>query len=275
MRGMGTICRSLRISLGLLLVAYPCAATTIVAVHTHGQVLLAADGLITYYLGNKTWTGKGCKIIRTANCAFAARGVLLQTAAHFNLQSLGQQACQSADNIPDVVANFAKMARDPVLKGLGAVRADEPKSYRRNVWDQPAIEVVFAGYDRNHRPTTVIKRYQVSASNQVEEPPAETVSIPSATKAIAVAYAGEYAAIKKFLGANPSWIDVTPPVEIARKLLQLEIRSKAPGVGKPIAILRIGANGLNWIDRGACTDQSRSSPGGESNLILHNSWTQH
>ncbi|GEM_PF-7007160 len=260
---MGATCRNLKIITVFILVAYPCRATTIVAVHTRGQVLLAADGQITYYVGNKTWTGKGCKIIRTSNCAFAARGVLLQTAAHFNLQNLGQQACQSSANLPDVVANFAKIARDPILKGLGAVRADEPKSYRRNVWNQAAIEVVFAGYDRNRQPTAIIKRYQVNASNQVEEPPAETVGInPSFKKAIAVAYAGEYAAIQSFLTANPTWIDVTPPLEIARKLLQLEIHSKARGVGKPIAILRIGTDGISWIDRGACTDQSQNSPGG-------------
>ncbi|HUY13483.1 MAG TPA: hypothetical protein VMX16_07625 [Terriglobia bacterium] len=260
---MGKIRKTLGISIVLILGASPCAATTIVAVHTQGQVLLASDGRITYYVGNKESTGKGCKIVKTLNCAFAARGVLLQTAAHFNLQSLGRRACQSADNLPDVVANFSRIARDPVLKGLGAVRVDEPESYRRNVWNQAAIEIVFAGYDRDHQPTAIIKRYQVNASNQVEEPPVEALAInPRIRKAIAVAYAGEYAAIKSFLAANPQWIDVTPPLQIAKELVQLEIHSHAPGVGNPIAILRVGANGLNWIDRGACRDQSGSSTNG-------------
>ena len=250
----------LKIIAAVIVVGCPCEATTIVAVHTQGQILLAADGLITYYVGNKTWAGKGCKIIRTSNCAFAARGVLLQTEANFDLKSLGKQACQSADDLPDVVANFEKIAKEPVLKGLGAVRVEEPESYRRNVYNQAAIEVVFAGYDRHHQPTAIVKRYQVNTSNQVEEPPTETVSIaPNIEKAIAVAYAGQYAAIKSFLSANPSWIDVTPPLTIARKLLQLEISSKAPGVGKPVSILRVGKGGLSWIDPGACADQSQSS----------------
>jgi hypothetical protein len=260
---VGIASKNLKFILVLIFAALPCEATTIVAVRTQGQVLLAADGRITYYRGNKKWTSKGCKIVRASNCAFAARGVLLQTNANFNLESLGRQACQSASKLPDVVANFAKIAHEPVLRGLGAVRAEEPGSYSRNVFDQPAIEVVFAGYDRNHQPTAIIKRYQVNASNQVEEPPPETVNInPAIQTAIAVAYAGEYAAIRSFLAANPSWIDVTPPLEIVRKLLQLEIRSRVPSVGKPIAILRIGADGLNWIDRGACRDQSGSSTDG-------------
>ncbi len=263
-RGVRAADKAVMIAVGFILGVCPCFGTTIVAVHTHGQVLLAADGLITYYMGNKTWTGKGCKIVRTANCAFAARGILLQTAAHFNLQSLGLQACRSANNIPDVVANFSKLARDPVLKGLGAVRADEPKSYRKDVWDKPAIEVIFAGYDQNHRPTAVIKRYQVTASNKVDEPAPVTVGIPSTKKAIAVAYAGEYAAITNFLKKNPSWIDMNPPLEIARNLLQLEIRSKAPGVGNPVAILRISVTGLSWVDRGACQSQPGDAPGGAS-----------
>ena len=260
---MATTGKTLWISIALMMCASPGSSTTIVAVHTQGQVLLASDGRITYYIGNKKWTGKGCKIVKTLNCAFAARGVLLQTAAHFNLQSLGRQACQSANNLPDVVANFSKIARDPVLKGLGAVRADEPDSYRRNVWNQAAIEIVFAGYGRDHQPTAIIKRYQVNASNQVEEPPVEALTInPGIRKAIAVAYAGEYAAIKSFLAANPQWIDVTPPLQIARHLVRIEIHSHANGVGKPIAILRVATNGLSWIDRGACSDRGASSTTG-------------
>jgi hypothetical protein len=251
-----------RIILALIVGICPCAGTTIIAVHTHGQVLLAADGLITYEIGNKTWTGGGCKIVHTASCAFAARGVLLQTAAHFNLQNLGLEACRSAGDIADVVANFSNLAREPVLKGLGAVKADEPELYRRDVLNQPAIEVVFAGYNSNHRPTAIIKRYQVDASNRVDEPSPQVLSLSGAKGAIAVAYAGEYAAIKGFLAKNPSWIDETPPLEVARKLLELEIGSKAPGVGPPIAILKLTTDGLDWVDRGACEEQTSKSPHG-------------
>jgi hypothetical protein len=66
---------------------------------------------------------------------------------------------------------------------------------------------------------------------------------------------GEHTAIDAAYGHGKALIDLIGslgPVEAARSLVQLEIDRQPERVGPPVSILRIAADGADWVDRGLC-----------------------
>ena len=65
---------------------------------------------------------------------------------------------------------------------------------------------------------------------------------------------GTSSATRKMSTGQQQVLSMLPGVDIARRLLEAEIRDTPEAVGPPINIIEAGAAGVRWIDRSpACT----------------------
>ena len=65
---------------------------------------------------------------------------------------------------------------------------------------------------------------------------------------------GTSSATRKMSTGQQQVLSMLPGVDIARRLLEAEIRDTPEAVGPPINIIEAGAGGVRWIDRSpACT----------------------
>lgn len=223
-------------------------ATTVVALidQRHHRVVLAVDGMVEQvYAGT---TDQQCKLVVQPACAFAMAGFLDKQQPHFNLQELGEAACQLPGSLKDKADGFARIAGEPVNSIAAYLRENEPKFYT-DTFNRNGGEfayVVFAGVE-NGTPVAYARGFKIAADGSIK-PVASDITGEGATGF----FAGFNDRIAAYLKAHKKWAHGNT-VALARKLVQLEIAAHPDAVGPPISILTVDRKGKQkWAQAGVC-----------------------
>jgi hypothetical protein len=231
----------------------PCfGQTSIVAVRTSTEVVIAADSLVT----NPSRPPEAvCKItLLGAKRAFALARLAEYHVVQFDAVALAMQAATKGRNLKQVEFAFRASTKPELIKALTAMKTHAPEIYKE--FSPLALETLFAGID-NGTPLLIVTYYlPVVAEDGTITLKTQSRFCPGACGEPAFfTFLGEYAAIN---AEFRSTIESKTPINAAHDLVQLEIDAASDTVGPPIAVLRISKVGYEWPYSGKCQPDAKS-----------------
>ena len=222
-------------------------ATTIVVVRSAFNVYIGADSLRRE--GDQR--GEICKIRYVGDTVVAMAGFMAAQGGPVSIESAVDEASASWSGTIDQRADALAAVIRSQLASLSKFLRDGSDSAReyfeKRLRDQEAIQFVLTRHeDRLQR---VAIRLLIPSIKD------DTVVVT--TRALdfeGFAVLGTSSATRQMSPGQQQVLSMLPGVEIARRLLEAEIRDTPEAVGPPINIIEAGATGIRWIDRnGACT----------------------
>jgi hypothetical protein len=226
--------------------------TYIIAAKWRGEVFIAADSLRRFTGGV---TDSICKIVQVGQIFFASSGLSVEPDTGFDIQEICTAAIIAGGTIRECLDRLSELINEPLRVALERMKADEPDKYEE-LEDKLAITVVFCGVENR---VLLVRKYF---------PKDEPGPVAIGTKIADELGEGEivHLGVPKSCEFNHEiWSRQIPNPEIdfvgtLRGSIQIEIDKDAAGpeskrtVGAPIRILRIGAQGAEWVQNEGCPD---------------------
>ena len=222
-------------------------ATTIVVVRSAFNVYIGADSLRRE--GDER--SEICKISHHGDTVVAMAGFMAAQGSPVSVESAVAEASASwsgtVDQRADALAAVIRSRLSSLSKFLREGNESAREYFEKRLRDQEAIQfVVTRNEDRLQR--VAIRLLTPSVTD-------DTVVVT--TRALdfeGFAVLGTSSATRKMSTGQQQVLSMLPGVEIARRLLEAEIRETPEVVGPPINIIESGSAGVRWIDRsGVCT----------------------
>jgi hypothetical protein len=237
---------SVRVGLALLFTAALSQATTLVAIWSPGELLLAADSAVTQNLGPLAVQGSTCKIGQQSGTYFAFSGLVDDQSLNYHVSALAQQAAAAGGSVEVQAQRFVAAVRDPLVKALAGLQRDEPDQFRFLQQGHPALQAIFAGTE-DGQPTLVIAGFGVGPDGQLGDF-VRTVARGDDGRGPRIIYAGQQSQIRTYIKAHPDWYQ-GDRAALVRQLVQMEIDSSDGTVGGPVDVLAIETNGAHWVQQ--------------------------
>jgi ATP-dependent protease HslVU (ClpYQ) peptidase subunit len=222
-------------------------ATTIVVVRSAFNVYIGADSLRRE--GDER--SEICKIKRHGDTVVAIAGFMAAQGSPVSIETALDEAGaawsgtveQRADTLASVIRTQLSSLSKFLREGSDSAR----EYFEKRLLDQEAIQfVVTRNEDRLQR---VAIRLLIPSIKD------DTVVVT--TRALdfeGFAVLGTSSATRKMSTGQQQVLSMLPGVDIARRLLEAEIRDTPEAVGPPINIIEAGNAGVRWIERsGVCT----------------------
>jgi hypothetical protein len=218
--------------------------TTVVLAENTSEVVVGADTLLTVDDGTVT---HGCKIFQVGKVFFALAGFGGTTDKTPSIPSLATDAISKGGSIDDIATRFSDLVQRPLYNYLNSYRIASPELYSTRV---PAIplEIVFFGFEHG------IPVYAGRGFNPLFDKPSPSFNVTGGTRVSApegkIAYVlmGHNAPLIAHMKAHPAYFHEVGLVSATRDLIEMAI-ADSKFVGGPISILRISADGPEWIEK--------------------------
>jgi len=224
--------------------------TSLVVLKLPTEIVIAADSKRTDpRVAGLSMTA--CKIVRTSSFAFAATGYNQDEATGFNVSNLAFQASRTPGDISEKVRFFEQQASEQLVRSAEWFQANDQRVFELLLRTNAGFSIVFAGLDSStpvlyERSFTFSKdgdgRIEVSTWARNFPDPKDRDPQPLS------AY-GETDAIREFLATQRDSLSGETPVEVARRLVEMEIAAKPDKVGPPVDIIRVDRNGIQWVEK--------------------------
>ncbi len=223
----------------------PVRSTTIVALWTPEQVVIAADSLTR--VGDHQLGGlarSSCKIVQVSNMFYALAGLPEDPETGFSAHDAVVVAARTPGKLIDKMKVFHTTVLPELRRALAHINAKYPASYQRIFKGRPVIDIIFAGVE-DHSLAMVVMRIGLedfAESGRILQYP---------NKAYETAFIGQQDTINRLVKEHPGWTQGTSrdPIKIARMLVETQISENPETVGPPVDILSIGLRGSRWIQR--------------------------
>jgi hypothetical protein len=219
-------------------------ATTLVALWSPGQVLLAADSAVIKTAGDLNFQTVGCKIGEGAGTYYALSGLIDDEASGYSAMRYASEATTSGGNLETEAASFVAATQDPLTKELNAMRSNDPAQFEFLAQGHPALQAIFAGME-DGQPALVVAGFGVTPSGELNRF-VRVVAKGDDGRGPRIIYAGQQSQIKAYLGTHRDWYQGDRG-ELARKLVQMEIDASEGQVAGPVDVLSIDNAGAHWI----------------------------
>lgn len=232
------------IAAGLLLTAGTAKATTIVVVRSAFNVYIGADSLRR----EGDARSEICKIQRDGDTVVAIAGFMAAQGSPISIETAFGEASrlwsgsveQRADALTAVISRRLTGLSRYLREGSASAKA----YFEQRLRDQEAIQFVVTRYeDRLQR--VAIRMLVPSLRGD------EVVVTQRALDFEGFAVLGSSTATRQMSTGQQQVLSMLPGVDIARRLLEAEIRATPEAVGPPINIVEAGAAGIRWIERDA------------------------
>jgi len=208
-----------------------------------------------------------CKIVRADNIFIASAGIagILpygrgEIPAEFDLTEIMNKAALIEGSIVDKAVSLSKAIDGSLLRISEWAKKKMPTFFEKMFIGEQLLQVVMAGLE-NGSPTIIIMTFEprLSPSGElkidVESRPCPGIGCPSGSVYILM---GRHEAIDRYLPLDPG-IWENDPVEVVRKLMEIEVTSESETVGAPIDIVRITKEGSEWVqEKDMCKDHLQS-----------------
>jgi len=207
-----------------------------------------------------------CKIIRADNVFIAFAGIAgivphdqRAIPREFDLAEIMNKAALREGSIMDKADTLAKAVESVLLRMSEWAKKKMPVLFEKMFLGRQSLQVLIAGIE-NGSPTIVVMAFEprISPSGEmeinIESRPCPGIACPGG---LVYLFLGKHEAIDRYLLGDPEiWKD--DPVDVVRKLLNIETTAERQTVGPPIDILRITKEGSEWIQKKEmCGDYSR------------------
>ena len=231
----------------LTLAASPAGATTIVVVRSAFNIYIGADSLRRE--GDERT--EICKIRHQGDTVVAIAGFMSAQGSPVSIETAIDEASASwsgtVDQRADALAAVVRSQLSSLSKFLRDGNDSAREYFERRLRDQEAIQFVVTRHeDRLQR---VAIRLLI--------PTVRDDTVVVTTRALdfeGFAVLGTSSATRKMSTGQQQVLSMLPGVDIARRLLEAEMRDTPDAVGPPINIIEAGSAGVRWIDRSAvCT----------------------
>jgi hypothetical protein len=199
-----------------------------------------------------------CKIVRADNIFITSAGIVgidsynqrRGIPREFDLTEVMKKAALSEGSIMDKADTLAKSLSGDLLRISEWVKKKMPALFKQMSFGKQLLHVVMAGLE-NGTPTFIVMAFELSISPSgeqkinVEFHPCPGIACPSNFVYI---FMGKHEAIDRYLPQDPD-IWKNNPVDVVRKLIEIEMTSEHETIGPPIDILRITKEGSEWIQK--------------------------
>jgi|SRR5688572_2311593 hypothetical protein len=231
----------------LTVAASTAEATTIVVVRSAFNVYIGADSLRRE--GDERT--EICKIKHHGDTVVAIAGFMAAQGSPVSIETAIAEASASwsgtVEQRADALAAVVRSQLSSLSKFLREGNDSAREYFEKRLRDQEAIQFVVTR-NENRLQRVAIRLLIPSIKD-------DTVVVT--TRALdfeGFAVLGTSSATRKMSTGQQQVLSMLPGVDIARRLLEAEIRDTPEAVGPPINIIEAGSAGVRWIDRSAvCT----------------------
>ena len=235
----------------LVLLSGSAYATTIIVARTPNEIVIGADSKVTDAYGNDL-NKRACKIRQFGNLFIAIEGLEIDRQTGFSVPDIANNALTSkaAMSTSDKVSVLMGFLVSNLLTELAHLKAHEPQTYFKKIeGGQLFLRMVVAGFE-NGRPLLFVRSFRALQYNpgQIGVAVIPDDCLDECKGAVVTRFLGESDAIEGLPEETQDFWKAGLSDGV-RKLIETEIAARSEYVGPPIDIVRISANGAQWIQR--------------------------
>ena len=223
------------------LCALSCYGTTVIVMRTADGLLLAADAKVIREGANSP---PRCKIHQYGNVFVAIASVSKNDSVGLDTERMVRTAVAMPGPLLSKVESFRSAASKYLLAKVESVKKSTPSLYEQGYRGKRILDVTFASMV-NDMPEAVVQTFFLDGAGTLHD-------LRSPLGDHRVLAPGMTNAIKTYTDQNSEWYSQLGPEVAIKKLMALEIASNKEAVGPPVSILRMDADGIQWIEQGAC-----------------------
>jgi len=241
----------------MLLHASSARATTIVVARTASEIVIGADSKVTDAYGNDL-NKRACKIRQIGDLFIAIEGLEIDRQTGFSVPEIANKALASkaSASTSDKVSMLMGFLISGLLTELSHLKTHEPQTYFKKIeGGQLFLRIVIAGFE-NGRPLLFVRSFRALQYNpgQIGVAVIPDDCLDDCKGAVATRFLGESDAIEGLPEETPDFWKAGLSDGV-RRLVETEIAARSEYVGPPIDIVRISANGAQWIQKKSeCTE---------------------
>lgn len=234
----------------VLLLAATCGATTIVAVRSKKEIVIAADSKVTNTFGDSTG-GSACKIVESGGLAFAYAGFARDTETGFSVPEIFGAALRERSGLgseakTDGAVNALVLRLESELRTL---RTRSPVTFREKIEGKTFLRILTAGFERS-KPFLFVRLLKFGF--RPDGSPGLIITKEDCDEGckgkIVTRFLGETDAIDGLPEETKGFWDQGLAAG-ARKLVEIQIDARNEYVGPPVDVLRIAPKRSKWIAR--------------------------
>jgi hypothetical protein len=218
--------------------------TAIAIIAKADQIAAAADSKII--LGRNRLLSSDCKIKQFDDHFFAIAGHRREELSNFDAVHIATEVCRMTDNAAERVGKFEILIEGPLFNMLRITQLKAPSYFESNLHNKTIMQAAFFGFERG-LPYLYVRSYmcKTRSSGQIM---IDVERRECVAQCDLLAILGKSGAIEKYINQTTGY-KKRPPIELARKFVELEIADEPEIVGPPIDILQITKTGAVWQQR--------------------------
>lgn len=223
-------------------------ATALVVIRSDREIIIAADSLQTFQDRSRRGSLEACKIIRTPNGVVAFSGTVGGTG--FNPTAIAVDALNQAGTLSQRAHRFSNNVQPSMTQFLRSLRDESTRRFEDAFQVPPVMEVVFATFEREV-PSLAVRAFRVNPRAvdpfRIQLTSLNCTATSNDCRPLEVLALGRQDAMASVASRLPD----RPPnlVSAARQMIEAQIVATPQDVGPPIDVIKISADGMQWISR--------------------------
>lgn len=235
---------------GVLLIAVSAQATTVLAVRNATRVVIGADSRFRVVGAGSKGPQSGCKIHATRGVVWSQVGYYANRETGFDVVAIGRRAFSADGTFDTRLQRVATTLTEPLHRALLALRKANPKEYDDDIGTP--LKIIAAGID-GQSPVLGVLQFGRGDSGLIEVRKYRCPGdCPGGTQYVS---AGVHEEADRIVNSGPdAYFSQRGWSGGLRGLLEVEAAGHPDQVGAPFTIVEVNGGGVQWIERGACTD---------------------
>jgi hypothetical protein len=218
--------------------------TAIAIIAKADQIAAAADSKVI--LGRNRLLSSDCKIKQFEDHFFAIAGHRREALSNFDAIYIATEVCRMTDNAAERVNKFELLINGPLFNMLRITQLKDPSYFESTMHNKTILQAAFFGFERGS-PYLYVRSYRCKTRSS-REIVIEVERQGCVAQCDLLAILGKSGAVKQYINHTANY-KKRPPIELARKFVELEIADEPDIVGPPIDILQITKIGAVWKQR--------------------------
>ena len=222
------------------------ADTAVVVHYTPQEVVIAADSKRIDAAGGEE-ASLVCKLVVIGDFVFFATHFVRDQATGYDIQELVIHAAESKGTLGDVIDRFERLLKPAFAGAIKTVKEEALQNLESAFPDgEVSVNTIFVGLEGN-KLIYSDKRLWLNWKAPFLIPTFEQYQ-PTSFRAFGSREMG--LAIVPFLNDEQFWLQ-EGPVNGTKKVVELAIQAVPEKIGGPIAIVKINAQGAQWVEKPA------------------------
>lgn len=226
--------------------------TCIAVLRTEKYIVVAADSKSTNIIGG-VHPEASCKIEKVGDKYFSIAGLVLVEEVHYNAMEMASKSAGSAINLEAATESVEKAVQPFLIRIMEQMRKQFPDYFKKHSENKPIFSIIFYGIESGipkYYSRQFIVKTNVDNSLKVEVV-RQNYNSQGDTDLMYASIGEDNGQGKYFdsLELTPDILSLSNLVNLARNLVEVEIKASPETVGGPIDILQLDEKGEHWVQR--------------------------